>query len=111
MWGGRDVIPLRILNDKNNGFLVNGELMVTLEVDVFAPIGTLGSSQVSDDDDSEWTALDYSSSSNEEWTALDNEEGTALDHSSSSDEEEDEGDVFVVYNGFVIHRSQVANKD
>ncbi|VVB06154.1 unnamed protein product [Arabis nemorensis] len=101
MWGGRDLIPLRILNDKNGGFLVNGELMVTLEVDVFAPIGTLGASQVSDDD-SEWTALDYSSS-DEEGTALDysssDEEGTALDYS-SSDEEEDEDDVFV------IHRSQ-----
>ncbi|KFK35054.1 hypothetical protein AALP_AA5G228600 [Arabis alpina] len=78
MWGFRDVIPLSSLNDKNSGFLVNGELMIAAEVDAFATIGTLYPC-----DDSEWTAIDYSSS------------------------EENEDDKYVDFNGFEILRSQV----
>lgn len=80
------MVPLTQLNDMNSGFLVNGDLMIAAEVETFEAIST---SQVADiSDDSEWTILDYYSSS-----------------------KEDEDDVTVKINGFQVLDSQVIIKE
>lgn len=62
-WGWEDMISLTKINDMKSGFLVNSELMIVAEVETFEATST---SQVADiSDDSEWTLLDYYSSSEE----------------------------------------------
>ncbi|KAG7561309.1 MATH/TRAF domain [Arabidopsis thaliana x Arabidopsis arenosa] len=81
-WGWEDMISLTKLNDINSGFLVNGELMIVAEVETFEAISTSQVAAIRDD--SEWTLLDYYSSS-----------------------EEDKDDVTVVVKGFHVLDSQV----
>ncbi|XP_010431450.1 PREDICTED: MATH domain and coiled-coil domain-containing protein At3g58280-like [Camelina sativa] len=81
-WGWEDMIPLTKLNDINSGFLVNGEVIIVAEVETFEAISTSQVEKISDD--SEWTVLDYYSSS-----------------------EEDKDDVTVVVKGFPVLESQV----
>ncbi|EOA25132.1 hypothetical protein CARUB_v10018441mg [Capsella rubella] len=81
-WGWEDMIPLTKLNDTKSGFLVNGELMIVAEVETFEAISTSQVANISDD--SEWTVLDYYSSS-----------------------EDDKEDLTVVIKGFHVLDSQV----
>ncbi|CAA7060683.1 unnamed protein product [Microthlaspi erraticum] len=47
-WGYPSMIPLATLHDTNEGFLVNGELMIAAEVDILQVIGTSMESEETD---------------------------------------------------------------